>query len=141
MNIDLNKNYPDHPTAEILYVWGDTNAVSIDKVVSDDYIDYGFNVADKTYPMLINTLFDIEHSIFSEKCHKFFIKEFDEEDLNSLAKFMDVTVDSDNEQTAKNIVSEIERVGELVLKQKPVSALSSWEVKTKEGLVFKYNML
>lgn len=137
--LDLNKNYPDSLNAEILYVWGDTNAVSIDKVVSDDYTDYAFNVADKTYPMLINSLFDIEYSLFSEEHYKFFMREFDEDNLNKLAEHMSVTIDSDKEQIAKNIVTEIERVGEIVLKQKPVSSLSSWTVKTENGLVFGYN--
>lgn len=139
MNIDLNKNYPGCAGDETVYQWGSTNAVCIDKATYNGCVYYDFCIADRSYPTLVSCLFDVEKSLFAEDYHKFLVRDFDDEDLNTLAEYMKVTVDADKEQTAKNIISEIERAGELVLKQKPVSSLSSWTVKTKEGLVFGYN--
>lgn len=137
MAINFNKVYPSPSNCEVVYSWNDYGSVCVEKVSYDDddsEFSYDFCVADKAYINFVSCLFDPKMYLWSEPAHEPLIKEFNLEDLNSIAEQMNVPVSEDKEQVSKDIIKEIERVVSVKINKTPCSQMKR-VIAEENGLV------
>ena len=137
MTINFNKVYPSSSNCEVVHSWNEYGSVCVEKVVYEGAVfSYDFCVADKVYINLVSTLFDPKKYLWSEPAHQILTKEFNLEDLNSIAEQMGISVSQDKEQVAKDIIKEIENVISVKLNKTPCSKMKRVIVE-EDGLVME----
>lgn len=137
MTIDFNKAYTSPSNCEVVYSWNEYDSVCVEKVMYEGSVfSYDFCVADKVYINLVSTLFDPKKYLWGEPAHQILTKEFNLEDLNSIAEQMGVSVSQDKEQVAKDIIKEIEKIVSVTLNKTPCSQMKRLLVE-EDGLVME----
>lgn len=137
MTINFNKVCPSPSNCEVVHSWNDYGSVCVEKVMYDGSVfSYDFCVADKVYINLVSTLFDPKKYLWGVPAHQILTKEFNLEDLNSIAEQMNLSASEDKEQTSKNIIKEIERVVSVKLNKTPCSQMKRLFVE-EDGLVME----
>lgn len=122
MSVNLDQNYPSTRNCEVIYQWGETNALVIEKCIYETGESYDFCICNKAYHNFVSILFDVEMNFFREPPKNVIVRDFSLEDLNTVAKAMGTEQTDNSESTAKNIVMEIEKVCEKLLNKKPCSS-------------------
>lgn len=135
MTIDFNRAYTSPSNCEVVYSWNEHGSVCVEKVMYEGSVfSYDFCVADKVYINLVSTLFDPKKYLWGEPAHQILTKEFNLEDLNSIAEQMNLSASEDKEQVSKDIIKEIEKIVSVKLSKTPCSQMKRLFVE-EDGLV------